>query len=330
DRIQEKTGNEYLLILGGINQVPMPALFVVPSKFVLGVPSDELFVRENLDVKKLPDSQGGTAGEIFLSDSKPLEPSKIIISRIPLDAEETSSRPLAEALSKYSRERKRVIEEPRVLADECGHKDNCFLMKDTKEFLWTALFPPKDDCEEPFCLKSPPFCSETGCRKDDLLSALREADFLSVFEHGSGYGYYYVSKDGKGGTVLKPKEHFPQDFKSPAALVLSYACFGASIDFGYNNRRLTGRDSTALAFLRAGASSYVGTTRQGLAEVNNRLVLPLASEVFRAKKAVTLGEAFGIGKREIRKKAEGENEQLVAAMFVLYGDPTVRVVGASQ
>jgi len=314
DKIIYKVKPSYLLILGGTEVIPQP-----PARTEANIPTvpptDDIYSDITLD--GVPD---------------------IAIGRIPID----DAKVMSDYLQMLTQAHKETttIHKKIILGDACGGSD-CFLYRDV-DYTSDFIFGMKCD-QNNNCLKSPPYCSGRGSppifpvpceKKNEMLSAVKNSDFIFVGGHGDGTGFYSIEQAGGGvlgDVILSSGQIYDMDFSKK--IVMTFACFGGSIDVSAicvapgacAYPPLTPSGSTALSSVYKKVSIYLGNTRFGFGGTASA---QLYKEVYNGiKNGESVGNAVLKMKRNELPSAYSEWWKAVIYEIQLYGDPTLKLNG---
>ncbi|GEM_PF-3934898 len=295
---ESRTSMKYLLLLGGLTQMPMPG-FPFPRSNLYNnnnrgfVPSDELYGRgmtfTAAEVEKIH-SDRKQWFDTYKSAVNRLENQKLTVAvgRIPIATEERSTKLISEKLEQYTRTRlmstqMKEIKKTLLVVDRCGGSD-CFI---NSEFVRTGFaHDEKAQCDEETCgpIKaqySPPYCSYhvgkavATCRPFVLFKEIKNADALYFYTHGSRGLFLSETKDRNSFTVLTASDVVDNlDLHSKEPVVFTDSCYAAALDLAPEDPELKNKAKTPeelqktwnkrampLALLSKGAMMYFGSTR---------------------------------------------------------------------
>lgn len=299
DKILDKTHAKYLFILGGVDIIPMPSLYIgcfdSEPYYEPYINTDDLYGDANLD--KIPEIAIGR-----IPTSKGAKNSDIIVKAL------NAAINIHNVGGYYS-------SDSLFITDSCGTPPSCMAIDDTNKIINSLI---GGDCSSTqTCYKSPPYCSDIKCGKKDELKNLFKHNFIWIAEHGSGYSFASHALDGWYELVSGSNIYFLNIEKNP--LILTDACHGGLID----SEELVGK-LTSLAFLSNGASVYIGNTNYGLFGASPRVM----SEFIQNSKDNTIGDGMLKMKNDNIKNKPYECSLAVTYEIQLYGDPTIKLIGA--
>lgn len=296
DKILHKTNSKYLLILGGVDVVPMPEIengcfFDFPN----GVPTDDLYGDLNLDKK--PDT---------------------IVARIPTGRGSKSIGTIVKVLQKSINLHKAKVnvKKPFFIGDTCvGYLDSPYAEEkmSVNNYL-TSHASCQGDINE--CIGIEDFTNGV------------DSDMVYFIVHGDGRAFmaevceedsYSYAEILNAKTVSKYT--LPDTF-------MTVACFGGAIDLDGYHRDLYKDESTTVSFLNNGVGYYGGNTLYGLTiggapriEGSVGVDMGVYKKMLEGK---TIGESVLETKNNLLKKAKTECEFAVIFEKQLYGDPTLK------
>lgn len=293
---------KYFLLVGSVDHIPM-SFIPTSGRFSQDkkVPSDALYTfnpvsrRVEVEVARIP---------IALNEGRPWDFAAMVL-RNSLDA------------------RSRKISEIRLIADQCGTKDNCFFWESTRK---AALDYWRACVGNPNCISSPPYCysQEAGCSGiERIKTAIASADFVQVNEHGSGASFTAEDITGQSRKVFQGGD-IPRS-NEPGLTVQVTSCYGGSIDTDYTMAQLTKQNSTVFNFLQSGTGLLIANTRFGGISTSlplqeyNHLVLKAVREKDGRRVADLMNE------RRNNLIRSNEFQMFIALQGQIYGDPTLQV-----
>ena len=294
DKIASKLDSKYILILGGVDVIPMP-----PAKTDAEIPtqpvSDDRYSDITLD--GLPD---------------------VALGRIPTPNGDNSDKIVITALKSAINMHKKAQLNKVVLADTCIFPPNCeFGLHDVN--LLSQRFFSKDCYNTDRCKPAPPYCTGYNCNnKNEFYQELTTNDIIHLDAHGEPYSFAAHNKDGWF-TVFVSADLYKNQFKVNPIFTTA-ACHSATIDceeFGCINSK-----GSPFAFLANGASVYIGNTRYGYGGITARLL----DEFYSNAKSSTIGESLMKMKRSnLANIVTSDWERAVIYEIQLYGDPTIKI-----
>ncbi|MFH1247003.1 MAG: hypothetical protein V1644_01355, partial [Candidatus Micrarchaeota archaeon] len=95
---------------------------------------------------------------------------------------------------------------------------------------------------------------------EKIISVFNNADYLVVNTHGTGFGFYSITKKGIILDALLGSD-IKNNVNNPGLQVSSFACYGGAIDKDNENKAISKNTSIAFAFLQSGAAMLLGNTR---------------------------------------------------------------------
>lgn len=263
------------------------------------------------------------------------------------------------------------------------HVDSCGKVKETekngkkimtKDCWWFdqymktygAVFGKTAAClESQNCFLNPPYCLSCNgkigsCKPEEYKRKLEAASFLYIAQHGTGF--YFQGITEQNGVELTCNagdgKFFVHRTLSYHPLVITPACYGASIDEDIAHERQYGSSGSATSLLFAGASIYIGTTRGNYAALKTnfkkgtpitRLINPL-EQFFNLKTNVEyteritktilackkrIGDCFydemvamelGLQSKDVDEEfASRWKSRQTIRQYQLYGDPTLTI-----
>lgn len=160
----------------------------------------------------------------------------------------------------------------------------------------------------------------------EIRSYLANAGLIYCNVHGleDAPDWYGHAAGGELMALLRPADL--RSVSLPASVVFTQACYGAALQFG------SVADGLAVAFLRAGALAFIGSTALSYGSFE----LPISDSDLLAQQfllalngAQSIGETFQQARRAMVRTAllaQGfldDDDRKVLQSFVLYGDPTL-------
>lgn len=294
DRIIYKVKPKYILILGGVDIVPMP-----PAQTKAKIPaipvSDDRYADTNLDgtpdisVGRIP-TPVGNQGNII-----------------------SSSLNAAIVLHKQNRAKKLIVADTCLSPPGCGGIND---LNEVSEVLFNQYCNEVSDCKS-----VPPYCSGPFCRGEyNLLGILPNYNIIYIQGHGSGYHFQAQTNEGNY-SFLYGSEIYKVNLVSHP-VVSTIACHGGVIDC--EEWGCIRKEGTAFAFLANGGSAYIGNTRYGYGGITAHLL----GEIYKGlKQGKTLGDSVLEMKKDALKKSYSDWINAVIYEIQLYGDPTLTLGG---
>ncbi|MFH1247338.1 MAG: hypothetical protein V1644_03075, partial [Candidatus Micrarchaeota archaeon] len=274
DKLRLSAHEQYLLLVGSIDEIPMP---IDPNKGIIGkegdyaqnglTPSDWRYAYDvdknkfEFAVARLPSINSNSLFS-FNSNFEPWAYPILVLNNI-----------LKIRTSSKKQKDKTTI----VLADACGKKGNCFIQREA--IASSQKFAGPCSGNSPNCLWSPSYCANTlfGCSGlSELFGKLQTSDYLIINEHGSGKNFGAQPAGGFfttfAGTTVGSSNYIVvfsgkdlrAKFKPRFPLIIeTFACYGGSIDYGSRHSLIAPEESTALAFIATGSPLFMGNSRIG-------------------------------------------------------------------
>jgi hypothetical protein len=313
DKIIYKLEPDYILIFGGVNTIPQP-LAKTNAKIPTVPPSDDIYSDITLD--GIPD---------------------LSLGRIPID----NTKSITDYINMLTElHGKGNFNNKLILGDACGGSD-CFLYKDIQ---YVSKFIFGTECEQTNnCLKSPPYCSAKGShpiypftckKKSEMLSSIKDSDFIFFGAHGDGTSFVSIEDEtGLVADLILSGNQIYNDMDFSKKFIMTFACFGGSIDISHTclstgicmEPELKIYESTALASIHKKAPVYIGNTRYGYGGTTSaKLLMKILDEM---KNGETVGKAVLKMKQEKLSESWSDWYNAVIYEIQLYGDPTLKFTG---
>ena len=184
----------------------------------------------------------------------------------------------------------------------------------------------------PYCTKGPNPLPLPCKKKEEMISKLKSADLIYFGTHGDGKSFAGQpggEKLGMACMILSPSyttissSEIPSLSKNP--LIMSFSCFGGSIDYDAFGKDMFKDESTAVSLIKNGGSVVLANTRFGLSGVTSS---EITTEFYKKlKKGITTGNAFSQVKKEWSsdRLMPDDCEKAVIDEMQLYGDPTLKI-----
>jgi len=295
DKVVYKLNSKYILILGGVDIIPMP-LAKTDAEIPVRPVSDDMYSDITLD--GIPD---------------------VALGRIPTPSEDNSDKIVITALrSAISMHGKHQLNKV-IIADTCIFPPNCELgLRDVN--LISQRFFSKDCYDTNSCKTAPPYCTGSSCKnKEEFYQVLTSNDIIHLDAHGEPYSFAAHNKDGWF-TVIVSEDLYKNRFKTNPVFTTA-ACHSATIDsaeFGRINAK-----ASPFAFLANGAAVYIGNTRYGYGGITAELL----DEFYSNAKTSTVGVALlSVKRSNLGSRATSDWTKAVIYEIQLYGDPTIKLV----
>jgi len=294
DKIIYKAKPKYILILGGVDIVPMPPAQTEAKIPVIPV-SDDRYADTDLD--GIPD---------------------ISVSRIPTpvgNQGDIISSSLNAAIALHGQNKAKEL----IIADTCLFPPDCGGINDLNEVSEVLFNQPCNEVSD--CKSVPPYCSGLLCGGEyKLLGILPDYNVIHIQGHGSGYGFQAQTNEGNH-NFLSGSEIYKANLVSHP-IVSTIACHGAVIDC--EEWGCITKDGTAFAFLARGGSAYIGNTRYGYGGISAHLL----GETYKGlKQGNNLGDSVLEMKRNALEQSHSDMTNAIIYEIQLYGDPTLTLGG---
>ena len=310
NRVVDKTEAKYLLILGGIDVIPMP-----PAKAKLG---EEIGHPATDDRYRVADSQN------------------LAIGRMP-SFSGNKINPIIEALKSAVKIHKNpTLTSKIVFWDKCATPPACEWGIKEANYITNILFG-KDCKEVEECKQIPPYCADRihflDCSKDGEVNNLfSTSDFIYITAHADPYSFVATIKEGLSGFRYLIDQKGLLASKPPALggnpVIITDTCNSGVIDceacrtvdckktFGCISKR-----GNAYSFLEKGAGNYIANTRFGWMGLT---IKHLGNVILFMRFGDTIGEAMLNMKQKSLALAESDFDRAAIYEIQLYGDPTIR------
>ncbi len=289
DKIIYKIEPDYLLILGGVDIIPMPKIENTCFLDFDGVPTDDMYA--DLDLDKNPD---------------------IIVARIPTGKYADNPNTIINVLRNSIKLHKEFkIDNKFFVGDNCvGYKDTPYAEKNlgVNNYLTSQQ-----------CISSIKECVENQEFKRNM-----ESDMVYFVAHGDGrsFGAGICSPISIPYTdIIKSSEVLQFKLSDMFATV---ACFSGAIDTDGRHNELKNDESTTVSFLNSGVAIYGGNTLYGITEGSVGVDMSIYKKL---TEGYTIGQSYLTVKSNLLPKAQTECEKAVVYEKQLYGDPTIKLIG---
>jgi hypothetical protein len=296
DKIVYKLNSKYIIILGGLDIIPMASANVDCWSDAKVVLTDDLYGDTNGN--KIPE---------------------IVVSRMPSNGKDS------ELIVKMLRSSILLHKSGGILTyksiisgDTCGDPPYCDTIQGTNKL--SNLIIGRYCSSNDYCLWAPPYCSDSNClERESFLRLLNASNIIAIEAHGSGFSFAAKDSGGNWHTVLTGEDILNIDVKNPFIFIAATPCFGGTIE----NCGVYGK-CTSISALERGAAIYIGNTHYG--------VFTLSVDVFEdfyktLKSGRTIGDAFYFSKQK-NLNGWGGCIRYASRVSQLYGDPTLKLYGA--
>ncbi|MFA5175862.1 MAG: C25 family cysteine peptidase [Candidatus Nanoarchaeia archaeon] len=293
DKLIIKIQPKYLVILGGVDVIPMP-----PAETTSEIPtipvSDDRYA--DIDFDGLPD---------------------IAIGRIPTVAGSNSVDIIIKALNSAIKMHNKREFSKVILTDICLFPPTCDGIEDVNKISMSIF---NQNClDNNRCYSAPPYCSGKTCtQKEKFYEELQKNDIINLNAHADPYGFSASTKEGWY-DVLVSSELYKRPFTSNPTFS-TIGCHSSTIDC--EEEGCITEDGNVYSFLMNGASIYVGNTRYGMGGISANL---LSDYYINLKNGMTSGDAILKMKRDNLVNSMTDFENAVIYEIQLYGDPTLKV-----
>lgn len=301
NRIEYLTNASYLVLLGGVNIIPMPNISI-----------DANFGEPNVSIIPTDDPYGS-----LTNSSIPT----IIVSRMP----GTNADGIAQFLENSLQQRQKGNNNLLISGDFANAPEDQFVHQDVNSFSLSATGLACSS--NPNCFKAPPYCLGATCANssqfNNYLSNIYGIQYYDC--HGDGYDcsdvnvFYPIVSSGVITLNGVPDPGLPKLNTYP--IVMSAACYdGAIADYSPYPQSIINQTTLALQFLNEGASVYIGNTKEGFGGLTPSELSYIYNKF---KSGLTIGQAFISMKQKFLTNPFSSYQEGTAHELQLYGDPTI-------